>query len=1142
MRKKIFVCIIWLMMCTIMFTGCFEVDIPKDNADGSYRFDSVTWNRMSAANKVTFVGFDKESYLDDYSYLASVPASVFYDKTSNNIYSHPLLYYNAPYDTDDQTLRTMNDHQGLSYFMDDYLTVADGLDIVEYVNMKDQDISDARKLWGDNSSNVISRKDPYSTAADIALFNWEYSRNAVLVPVLEEYPFERIETSGSVTGKTPDKQVEKMTFTGTKEPSPVQPNDHDFVIEEGYKYVTSYMIWGEDWTPEQIRKLIERGKDPDMQLFDMEIGQVGASEEWNVLSGPQEHIGSYVYNSGDWRASVTYMPTEQLMSLDEDKDKLHEIVKDLELDEVESADNEKQIVTMPGIEDPRAPEDSEAKYTIDITIYPGVDIPLPELTSFNTRNAEFILESDDPSQKLGLIITGPSGAEIFADISDEQIKVASIPELGIGEYTVSVVNLNDDAKPTDFSVSYKWEQTKGITEGRALWSASQGAVLGSMYNAPLLYTKMDSVPEYTKKALNTLGVTEVFLINRQGYASENLVDEIEDCRSIFQTSIEVQEYKDVGEIYNLIKDRSALNGTWGNDVVFSTINAWNPWLGGVKSPEPEEPGALYIGPGAYAAAHHGTPLIILDLSEPLSCSQAWHNEFWRLAAKSRRAPSVACMVLTGFQVYDYLAEYGFDIPDTQESMLTVAGQFDIGTAWDRVFTEAAYPGRIMGTPVDTSYWVSRSVFYPYMIYANPGVNPALDEHDGKRITGSSSTRIAGRLVITEEEKEVQVTNPVLETWVSYQHKFNELASEYWGCPYTTRTGITPFFTDSPDEIDKGLGGKYPDITTSEIVRYYSEKGNFDEVFTTNFDKTMENLNRGVIMWYEVMHGGSSGGGVVGFWNENQRESNPWRGYEENGIPLVSIGSEGIIEENPLYDLTRMRGSTEDPDVVTMSKYYGLDLQPSTGPKSDAGIIPETHDGVIIAILQQGQTGHQTGYMWDDAMDNIHSVGFSAGSCLIANTYLHLTTMRHGSVFQIIDPWLTSWYSSFAMEMFAKDQATGGYTVGQSYVRGITHVGIQYLVDGWWWDIFENLVYYGDPDIVMFTPNNALEKPVAMQAGTSVNGHNFYGAREHSHSIGVITLTWIIVFVLLIVGGIAATIYIIKKKNRGPPGKADNKDR
>ena len=495
---------------------------------------------------------------------------------------------------------------------------------------------------------------------------------------------------------------------------------------------------------------------------------------------------------------------------------------------------------------------------------------------------------------------------------------------------------------------------------------------------------------------------------------------------------------------------------------------------------------------------------------------------------------MACMVLTGFQVYDYLGQYGLDLPDTQESILTVAGQFDIGTPWDRVFTEAAYPGRIMGTPVDTSYWVSRSIFYPYMIYANPGVTKDLDPHGGKRITGSSSTRIAGSLQITEDEREVDVDYPVLETWVSYQHKFNELASEYWGCPYTTRTGITPYFTKSPDDIDAGIGGNYPDITTSEIVSYYTEKGNFGEVFTTNFPKTMENLNRGVIMWYEVMHGGSRDGGIVGFWNMGQKEQNPWRGYEENGIPLVSVGSDGIIGENPLQDLTRLRGSTEDPDVVTMSKYYGLDLQPSTSPKTGAGVVPETHDGVIIAILQQGQTGLQDGYMWDDAMDNIHSVGFSAGSCLIANTYLHLTTVRHGSVFQIIDPWLTSWYSSFAMEMFAKDMATGGYTVGESYVRGITHVGIQYLVDGWWWDIFENLIYYGDPDLTMFTPNNAWEKPGAMEAGTSINGHNIYGVSSHPYAIGAVSTGWIIVFVLLLVGAIAAAIYIFKKKIRGKP--------
>ena len=1128
MRKELLACAIVLLMMTVLFTGCFEKGIPGDRAYSTDTFDSVSWNRVAVGNKVTFVGFDGSSYLDDYSYLASVPASVFYDEASDTIFSHPLLYYNPPFDTDDKTMRTYNDFQGLEYYMEDFLTVSGGLDMVEYVNMDDSDEQQVERMWGGNRSHTIRSEDPYETAAEIALHNWEYSRKAVLVPVSEEYEFEKVATEGTINGTTPDKQVERISFQGTKEPNPVQPNDHDFEIEEGYKYVTAYMTWGEDWSPEQVNNLIERGKDPDLQLYDMEIGQVGASENWNVLSGPKESIGSYVYHSGDWRASVTYMPTEQLMSLDEDMDALAEVIEGLE-DDSETLEIEGPALDIPRPGDPRTPADAEAKYTIDVTIYPGVDIPLPESTSFSTRNAEFTLESDDSSQNLGLIVTGPSGAEIFADISDEQTKVANIQELGIGRYTVSVVNLNDNAKPTDFTVAYKWEQTKDVKEGLALSSAAQGAVVASMFNAPLLYTKMGSVPGSTRRVLNTLGVTETILVNIDSYASNALKEEIGDVRAFYHTSLKVKEYTDIGKIYDLIKDRSRIDGSRSNDVVFSTINAWNPWIGGVKAPEPEVSKALYIGPGAYAAAHHGTPLIILDIDEKLSCSQSWHNEFWRHAASSRRAPSVACMVLTGFQVYDYLADYGLDLPDTQESMLTVAGQFDIGTAWDRMFTEAAYPGRIMGTPVDTSYWVSRSVFYPYMIYANPGVNPAVDEHDGKRITGSSSTRIAGRLVITEEEKEVEVTNPILETWVSYQHRFNELAADYWGCPYTTRTGITPFYTDSPDDIDKGIGGKYPDITTSEIVRYYSEAGNFDEVFTTNFDKTMENLNRGVIMWYEVMHGGSSGGGVVGFWNEIQRESNPWRGYEENGIPLVTVGSEGIIEENPRYDLSRLRGSTEDPDVVTMSKYYGLDLQPSTSPKSDGGIIPETHDGVIIAILQQGQTGHQTGYMWDDAMDNIHSVGFSAGSCLIANTYLHLTTMRHGSVFQIIDPWLTSWYSSFAMEMFAKDQATGGYTVGESYVRGITHVGIQYLVDGWWWDIFENLVYYGDPDLVMYTPNNAWEKPIALEAGTSVNGHNIYGARSHPYEVGGISNVWLIVFVLLMVGMIAAAIYILKKK-------------
>ena len=335
---------------------------------------------MSVANKVTFIGYDEDSFIDDYSYLASVPASVFYDKASDNIYSHPLLYYNEPYETDDVTMRTYNDHQGLSYFMDDFLTTAGEIDTIEYVNLKESDIAYSQKQWNSNETRIIDEKDPYDTAAEIALFNWEYSRNAVLVPILEDYPFEKIGTTGSVSGTTPDKQVKSFSFQGTKEPSPVEPNDHDFEIEEGYKYVTAYMTWGEDWTPEQVNNLIERGKDPDLQLFDMEIGQVGASENWNVLSGPTEYLGSYVYHSGDWRASVTYMPTEQVMSLDEDMDALKEVMDELNSEPYGPPENRDSMIDIPPADLPRGPDDSTAKYTIDITVYPGVDIPLPHRT------------------------------------------------------------------------------------------------------------------------------------------------------------------------------------------------------------------------------------------------------------------------------------------------------------------------------------------------------------------------------------------------------------------------------------------------------------------------------------------------------------------------------------------------------------------------------------------------------------------------------------------------------------------------------------------------------------------------------------------------------------------------------------------
>ncbi len=354
--------------------------------------------------------------------------------------------------------------------------------------------------------------------------------------------------------------------------------------------------------------------------------------------------------------------------------------------------------------------------------------------------------------------------------------------------------------------------------------------------------------------------------------------------------------------------------------------------------------------------------------------------------------------------------------------------------------------------------------------------------------------------ITKDEREEEFVYPTLQTWVSYQHRFNERGSEYWGCPYSDSLGISPYFTESSDPYDEGMcepyksGTWYPDMTSSEVIPKYTEKGGMSSAYTTNFPRTMENLNRGTLIWYEVMHGGNRDGGIVGFWLEDQPESNPWRGYEENAMVL--------------------RGATDDPDVSTMSKMVGLDVTPGV---SGPGGVVERHDGIIIALLQQGQTGLTDGLDFDDAMDNIHCVGFNAGSCLIAATYLQLSLIRHGSVFQVIDPWLTSWYSAMAMGLFAKGIAKG-QRVGQCYTEGIHHVGIEYLTKKWWWDMYENVCYYGDPDLMMWTPNNAWGKPAALQDGKVLGGHAVFGANSHPNAIGDTTV--------LEVGIVAAVVAVV----------------
>jgi hypothetical protein len=123
--------------------------------------------------------------------------------------------------------------------------------------------------------------------------------------------------------------------------------------------------------------------------------------------------------------------------------------------------------------------------------------------------------------------------------------------------------------------------------------------------------------------------------------------------------------------------------------------------------------------------------------------------------------------------------------------------------------------------------------------------------------------------------------------------------------------------------------------------------------------------------------------------------------------------------------------------------------------------------------------------------------------------MHLAMVRHGSPFQVIDPWPTSWYGTFWQQSIPRDIILGD-TIGEAYMKGIQHVGIQYVTEPpqWWWDNSENVCFFGDPDLRVYVPSteysdaNHWEKedtmPLRYDAELSVAGHMPFGVTSYSH--------------------------------------------
>jgi hypothetical protein len=1155
----------------LFLTSSFFPIIVADSNPSSGFSQGISYKPFIPTKQATFVGHNPSSLIDDYAYLSAIPTSVFFDEHNDNLFAHPLLFYEDEYPVTSEKERSLNAYQGIEYFMQDWMGYANGeLDELTFINV---DSSHLPSDWRAKKETTVTADNPFTLASDLALEEWEYSNDAVVAVIEEEFENPEEKTDGTLKGTISPKETKTEHFE-VPQTNEVYPTYNEFFVPNGYKflkvrswYPCFYFEAGLPGFEGLINMTIPAG-DRDIQVYCEEDGDwmmAGITSEWNTQGGMDiDKTSVYVYKSGQWSVAVTDVPTKAYDYIDP-REELTGEVTDTGLDlEVEK---HRSFLTFNfgryGSIFEVLKNLREVTYQVDVEMYPGVELEIPDKPSFGARDLHMELSWDDPSVDLGMSLIGPSGEEVLstrepgvsskcdATIYDEVIPLPEGTETDldvhrIGEclpgetYKVCVFSMTDLDISTDFTVEYSWQQNYSEEEGDMLASATQGAVLASELNAPLLYISQDDVADCTIETLYQLGVDHVHLIN--------LGDRLTTSAEIKLTNgFKVTHYTDYLEIYDAIRDRSK-----SNDVVFSTIDSWTSWYVSALEPDEEILGARSIGPAAYMGAIHGSPVLLVDNHPELSSAVSWHTELWRRHPDGHsRLPTVSEMYLTGSRVYQFLKDLEFD-EEGQEKVITLAGQFDIGLPWDRVFVGKAQPGRFFGSPTDLSVWVSKNMFYPMIVFENPAIK---NTGGVSVINGSESVRRfpwRGNLGlrVTKPSEEETLEYPVLDTLVCYDIKFNSRASDYWGFVYKCADGTIPGQSQSFNPIDEGVmlnvngepGAYLPDLSGSEVQPFYLRQGGYSPVFSTNFDANMHNLNQGVLFWMVNTHGAPLDGGMFMFWDvesENPygyptvtpapytKETNPWRGYEW----LMGSTEEPDTMTMDVHGVLPSLAGNPDPKGIRFLK-TGLDWALARRPVRDViGSIaslpilryftPEWlqdtqdyYDGVIITVLlSRFGTSWYNGSQVDDAIGNIHSAGVSSVACLPAGKYLHLTLMRHGSPFQIMDPWATSWYSDVWQNSVPRGIALGE-TIGEIYAEGISKVGIQYIRDGrpqWWWDLAENVCLYGDPNLRVWVPSTEFSNKNHWTVDDirsydydedrplSVDGHTPFGARAYQHA-------------------------------------------
>jgi hypothetical protein len=717
----------------VLLGSIFTIAIPSSSVSHSddRYFATSADGSQIPLRRIAFVAPNPNSYIDEFAYISAIPTSVFSENGTQ--YISPLIYSSG---SDSER-----------WFLDDwsnYLSTDGG--ITQAISIGDFSESYLTNLQYDIGKKIYPRITGTSSAeiaATIAVSEWQTSDTAVISLAKDDFQSSTIITGNSSHTFLNDASV-LDTFGGSVT-GVTTPTSLTFTPPTWAGWLEGSF----NWTGNEI--LTHDLVDPTGEIVDYSVySQVYFSRQPAYVVSPVPlHFWLPKIADGVWTMNITRdAPGTTSMSCN-----------------VLYHPGFTQAVTVP----------SNSKW-LNVTL------------NWDNVATDLNLALVDPNGRLAM--WAPAGS-ILANPGRETIQLPYPME---GNW--SIISSWMDATDEQNNIVVSWRISQLPTDVQNyLESASNGAVLASLLNVPLLYVEPSHVPQVTQWALDKLNVSTVWFVDVGNLQQSLLIAELNASVSV----LNLNSYSAIsGNITELSRSP---------DIVITI---------------PTGDGSEFFGPAAYSAAVHGSPIFSLcgaDNQLTTRAQETWApyligpeinniyviNKYENRAENGwydERIPNKFSMMKSVDDFESFLTLRGARNASTTQPCVIVSPMSLLPSSFDRSLQCAFNPGRIPAEePSTASILINRGLLHRYLFLTAESSNTALISMyaytDGAQFV-DNALDYSTLYQIENTTTPLEAVGFSIESHVGFTEAFAELDSQVALWSLSTHGTLTLLPRDPPD--------------------------------------------------------------------------------------------------------------------------------------------------------------------------------------------------------------------------------------------------------------------------------------------------------------------------------------------------------